>query len=349
MMNVLNDIVKIVKQIRGKENIFGYKSTIANQFYLVHCFLGEIYFSTTFHRHTKLFLFSWQISGFLAGCIQPVSYLFYGGNEDAGAFLYTIFVMMIVIFCYVLVPYTSVIRYRSDLLDVIQIADRIIMKRELDSPKTEKELNLGRWIKHMFLCYCLTLSVYCFVCYASVLLFYEEEKVKNHTYYLVHPPKIEQYGSLPFFLIFSSVVTLAGSSLFLCVPMISFIFIFCGIVFHNEIQKIIEDLNLLSSDAMTIESYKSMQPKFKNAIVKCVKDYQRATKMIQCFRGFYETLAAFLLPCILFIEITHAFLFLSPNVLITVRVRELSVFLITIQWVFILCWMGDMLDNSVST
>ncbi|XP_065203042.1 uncharacterized protein LOC135833258 isoform X1 [Planococcus citri] len=345
-MNVLNDIVKIVNQIRGKQNIFEYKSTIANQFYLVYCFLGEIYFSTTFHRHTKIFLFSWQISGFLAGCIQPVSYLFYGGNEDAAAFLYTIFVIMIIVFCYVLVPYTSVIRYRSDLLDAIQIANHIIMKRELDGHKTEKELNLGKWIKHIVLYNCLTISVYSLICCVSVSLFYEEEKVKNHIYYHVHPPRIEQYGSLSFFLIFSIVTNLAATSLFLILPMISFIFAFCGIVFHNEIQKIIEDLNSLSSDPITIESYKSMQPKFKNAIIKCVKDYQRAIKMIECFRGFYESLAAFILPCMLYIQVAHAFFFVSPNISITVRMRELSVFLSTIQWVFVLCWTGSLLDDS---
>ncbi|XP_065217488.1 uncharacterized protein LOC135843500 [Planococcus citri] len=346
-MNVLNDIVKIVNQMRGKENIFGYKSTTANQFYLVYCFLGEIYFSTTFHRHTKLFLFWWQMSGLLVGCCQVVSYSFYGSTEDAADILYTIFVIMIATLCYVLVPYISVIHYRSDLLDVIQIADHIIMKRELNShSKTEKEFNLGKWIKNIFLYNCLTLSIYCSICYVSVLLFYEDEKVKNVIYYLVYPPKIEQYGSLPFFLIFSTVVNLAAASLFLGIPMISLIFVFCGIIFHNEIQKIIEDLNLLNLNPITIESYRSMQPKFKNSIIKCVKDYQSAIKMIECFRGYYETLAAVLLPCVLFIEITHAFLFVSPNISMTVRLRELSVFLSSIQWVFMLCWLGGMLDDS---
>ncbi|XP_065203041.1 uncharacterized protein LOC135833256 [Planococcus citri] len=345
-MNVLKDIVKIVNQVRGKENIFGYKSTIANQFYLVYCFLGEIYFSTMFHRHTKIFLCLWQSFGFSVASIQLVSYLFFGGNEDAAAFIYTIFIIMIIVFCYIIVPYISVIRYRSDLLDAIQIADHIIMKRKLDDHKTEKELNLEKWIMQVVLYNGLTILLYTSICGVSVSLFYEEEKVKNHIYYHIHPPRVEKYGSLSFFLAFTMVTNVAGSSLYLTLPTISFILGFCGILFHNEIQKIIEDLNSLSSDPITFESYKSMQPKFKNAIIKCDKDYHCAIKMIERFRGFYESLADVILPCLLYIQVAHAFFFISPNISITVRMRELSVFLSTIQWVFVLCWAGSMLDDS---
>ncbi|XP_065203045.1 uncharacterized protein LOC135833258 isoform X4 [Planococcus citri] len=344
-MNVFNDIVKIANQIRGIENIFGYESTIANQFYLVYCFLGEIYFSTKFHRHTKIIWFLWQILGLSGGIVQLVSYLLDYKN-DVLALIYTILVSTMAFLMCFLIPYISVICYRGNLRDAIQTADCIVMNRKSANREPSDELNLGKWIKYTFLSTFLTLSAYCFICDFSVIFFYEEEKVKNYVYYLITAPKLEQYGSLPFFFIFSNATRLISTFLFISWLMMLYMLVFCTVVFYNEVQQIIDDLNLLSSNNMTTESHKHMHNQFKNTIIKCTREYQTAIKMIECFRGFYETLAAFLLPTLLYFEITHAFLFVSPNISITVRLRELSAFLTTIQPVFMMCWMGDMLDES---
>ncbi|XP_065203046.1 uncharacterized protein LOC135833258 isoform X5 [Planococcus citri] len=330
-MNVFNDIVKIVNQIRGKENIFGYKSTIANQFYLVYCFMGEIYFSTKFHRHTKFFMFSWQISGLLVAIFQQVSYIFYGDKKDFAALLYTTFITLTVFATHIIIPYFSVIRYRSDLQNAIQIADRIIMRKKSPIHKPKDELNVGKLLKYTSAFHIFTGLIFCLICNLNIVLFYEEEKVQNHVYYLVYVPRLDLYGSLPFFLIFNTVVGFAAFAVYAGWLMMIFILVFCTVIFYNEMLRITENLNFLSSESMTIESYKLIQPKFKDTIIKCTRDFQNAIKMIECFRGFYETLSALILPTALNIEITSAFLFVSPDISNTVRLRELSVLLTTMQ------------------
>ncbi|XP_065215928.1 odorant receptor 4-like [Planococcus citri] len=347
-MNVLKDIVKIVNQIRGKENIFGYKSTTANQFYLVYCFLGEIYFSPKYHKHTKLFCFLWQFLGILIGIFQLISYLLYGDKKDVAGLLYTAFSFMIIFLVYIIVPYISVIRYRKNIHEVIQMADRLIMKRKSSIHKPSNELSLKKLLYYLSVFYGFTGLIFGLICNLNLVLFYEKEKVQNYSYYLVYVPKLDLYGSLPFFLIFNAIAGMAAIFVFTCALMMAFICIFYTVIFHNEVQQIVADLNLMSSNTLTMKTYKHIESEFKNTIIKCAKNYQNAIKMVECFRGFYETLAALVLPAALYLEITHAFLFVSPRISSIVRLRELSVFLTSILVVYALCWAGEVLNESAA-
>ncbi|XP_065203010.1 uncharacterized protein LOC135833233 isoform X2 [Planococcus citri] len=344
-MNVVNDLVKIMNQIRGKENIFGYKSTIANQFYLAYCFMGGIYDSTKFHRHTKIVWFSWTLSMVLMCSFQMVSYFLFSDEKDIVALLYFVFVFIAPCFLCVVLPYISVFYFGKNLHDVIQIADYIIIKHNIHKKSTE---SLRKLLLYLILYHCSTLSIYYSSCFLSIILFYEEEKVKNYNYYFIYAPKLDQYGSLQYFLIYNGMSALISLVVVITYPMISFMLVFCTVVFQDGIQQIIIDLNSLdSNNDMTVETYKIVEPKFKCTIKKCVRDFQVACKMIQCFRGFYETLAAIILPIVLLFEITHAFIFVLPGISTAVRLREITIFLPTIQPVFVLCWAGEILEESV--
>ncbi|XP_065203009.1 uncharacterized protein LOC135833233 isoform X1 [Planococcus citri] len=347
-MNVVNDLVKIMNQIRGKENIFGYKSTIANQFYLAYCFMGGIYISKEFHRHTKIFWFSWTLSMVLLCLFQLVSYLLFSDEKDIVTLLYTVFVFMAPFFACIVVPYISVFRFGKNLHDVIQIADYVIINHNIHKKSTEL---LKKLLLYIILYECLTASIFYSSCALSVIFFYEEEKVKNYNYYFIYAPKLDQYGSPQLFVIYNTIAALCSLSVVITYPMISFLLVFCTVVFQNGIQQIIIDLNSLdSNNDMTLETYKIVEQKFKRTIItiiKCVRDFQVACKMIECFRGFYETLAAIILPTVLFFEITHAFIFVLPGISTAVRLREISIFLPTIQPVFLLCWTGEILEESV--
>ncbi|XP_065203008.1 odorant receptor Or2-like [Planococcus citri] len=344
-MNVVNDLVKIMNQIRGKENIFGYKSTIANQFYLAYCFMGGIYVSKKFHRHTKLVWFSWTLSMVLLCLFQFVSYFLYGDKKDIAALLYAVFVFVVTFFACFLVPYISVFHFDKNLHDVIQIADYIIIKHNIHKKSTEL---LKKLLLYIILYECLTAFIYYSSCFLSVIFFYEEEKVKNHNYYFVYAPKLDQYGSPQLFVIYNTIAALCSLSIGVSYPMISFMLIFCTVIFQNGMQQIIIDLNSLdSNNVMTVETYNIVEPKFKSAIMKCIRDFQVACKMIECFKGFYEKLAAIMLPTVLLFEITHAFIFLLPGISTAVRLQEIFIFFPTIQPVFLLCWTGEILEESV--
>ncbi|XP_065203000.1 uncharacterized protein LOC135833228 [Planococcus citri] len=346
-MNVLNDLVKIVNQIRGKENLFGYQSTTANQFHLTFCFMGEIYRSPVFHKHTKLVWFVWQLCGLIVAVSQMVLCLIYRDKKDAAALLYSMFAFMYVLYTHIVMPYISVIRHSSNLHDVIRIADRIITKRKVRTHEPSKKMNLGKLLVLIFLFNLVTLSFYIVLSSLSVILFYEEEKVKNYIYYDVFIPKLDKYGSLSFFLISNNVINLIAISVLVCTPMAPFIFVFLSVIFRNEMQQIINDLNSLSANTdMTIETYKNVEPKFKHILTKCTRDFQVVCKMFECFRGFYEDMAAIILPTVLYVGVTHAFLFVSPGTSTTVRLREITVFFATVQLVYMLCWTGEMVTES---
>ncbi|XP_065213269.1 odorant receptor 7a [Planococcus citri] len=274
-MNVFSDSVKIANQIRGKENMFGYKTMCA-------------VFAVTF---------------------ESVCYVLYADKNDTPLLLYVVLTVATV----ATAPFVGMILHLSNLLDAIQAADDIIAKRERNP--------------------------------------HQIKKVKNHDYYFLYTPKLDEYGSFEFYLIYNGILGLFGTSVFVIWPMIPFLFIVFTVICHDEIQQIIIDVNSLGSNTdmtMDMELYKKIEPEFRTTVVNCVRDFQHVLKMIECFRDSYETIATTMLPVLLYIEIIHAFYFISPNTSITVHVREVSMFLAAIQFVYVLCWTGQMLDELTS-
>lgn len=73
---------KIIKQLRGTLNIFGYRSTTANQLYLFYCIGGNIYFDKKIHPILK---YSWgtvNLCGVLSSCTTGLACLLYDTTQD---------------------------------------------------------------------------------------------------------------------------------------------------------------------------------------------------------------------------------------------------------------------------
>ncbi|XP_065213052.1 uncharacterized protein LOC135840439 [Planococcus citri] len=351
-MNVFNDMVKIFKQIRGRENLFGYESTLANQFYLTYCLISEIYQCREFHKHTKLIWFTCQFSILMICISSTLLYLLYGDKNDLMAMFYTAFIIMIGIFLLVVFGYISGFRYRNDLHIAIQTADYIVTKRiSINIYRIQNNaMDFGKLITNISLFSFITHTAFSLCCITNVIFFYEEEKVKDYTYYVCYLPKLDQYGSYTLFLIFNTTALTFGISIFISLTMIAFMFVFCTFIYHDELQQIINDLNSLSSDSSVImKSYKNIKPRFELVLVKCVRDIQDIIKMVKYFRRFYEAIAGITLSNVLFFEITHALIFISSDYPIAVRIKEGSIFLATILWVFVICWMGEKLNESTET
>ncbi|XP_065223611.1 uncharacterized protein LOC135847819 isoform X2 [Planococcus citri] len=115
---------------------------------------------------------------------------------------------------------------------------------------------------------------------------------------------------------------------------------------HNEAQRIINELNSLSEDIdINIDTYKSIEAKFRYVMRKCIHDINNLNRLISTYRGFIEMTASLTLPILLYIEVTHALIAVSPGFPFVIRLREVFVFLIWIQEVYITCWIGAMLEQ----
>ncbi|XP_065214001.1 uncharacterized protein LOC135841118 [Planococcus citri] len=345
-MEVIRDIKKIVLQIFGIENMFGFETTLANQLYLFYCMSGNMYYTDKIHRKTKFVWFCSIYSVFIQIAFSILSYLIYGRQTgDLLLLVYTGFMSMLAVIALLVKP-AIMFAYRNEIERMILMADLMQKKKKSQS---KGEFDAKQILMTGLTAYFIPIIPYFLITALDIVLFYEGEKIYNYVYYLVPLSGLEHYGS-PELYSFVTIVSVGQG--------ISCELVFIGefllplpwiVVCHNEAQRIIDELNSLGTDVdINIDNYESMEPKFKNVLEKCIQDINDLRRLISIFRGYVEATAGITLPVLLYVEVAHALVFMSPDTPFIVKVRELSVFIATIQDVFILCWMGATLEKMTS-
>ncbi|XP_065206945.1 uncharacterized protein LOC135836201 [Planococcus citri] len=349
-MEVIRDFKKMFNQAFGKENMFGFKTTLANQMYLLYCIIGNIYYTDKIHQKTKRVWF-WIVYIICLPIVVSILLCIVYGRQtgDLVLLIYIGFAIMLSLIELFVKPAITVFWYGSNIEQMISMADKILMKTSPIMHTSNNYLDAKKIIRNILIELAITLVLYTSVAFLDVMFFYEEEKVKNYMYYIAPLPGLVEFGSFKFYIIYQ--LTLCGTT---CGVLIIYmvhrvISVPWAVICHNEAQRIINELNSLSEDIdINIDTYKSIEPKFRHVLKKCVQDIKNLNRFISTYRGFFEIIASLALPILLYIEVVHALIAVSPHFPFIVRLREFFVFLISIQEVYITCWIGATLEQTAT-
>lgn len=278
----LEELVKIYQQILGKKNIFGYKTTLANQLYLMYCFLGKIHSTDKLHRQTKcvwlLGHYLPPVVGYLLVISWSVAYVLDGSKQDFLTLLYTTFIVSLATTLCFGIP-LSTYWFRVDIESMIRRLDNILAKRPNICARV-KTIHLRKMITNDFLLFWTPMTIYTYVCYFDVIFFFEEEKLRNILYYPIPFPYVYQYGSAKIFFCCYFVYS------FVC--FVVYIESYSQLIFlktwaalcYNEIMFICDDLNnqsrSLISRRPSVESADDF--KYKNILVRNVNALQEVSR-----------------------------------------------------------------------
>lgn len=195
-MNILQDVVKIVMQIRGKRNMFKYQSTEVNQLYLMYVLTYKIYFNADhFHWQTTYYIRGCHLIGIINAYGASVCCMLYGDKSDILFLLYVGFILSLSICINFLIPF-GMHWYSSAIETMLDRIDEILIQRA----HTLQHHNLNaRRIRSVatkeIVLLLISYFMFSFICMLDVIVFYEEHKVKNYMYYLCPLPLMNEYGS----------------------------------------------------------------------------------------------------------------------------------------------------------
>ncbi|XP_065204555.1 uncharacterized protein LOC135834564 [Planococcus citri] len=351
-MEVIRDVKKVINQVFGKENMFGYETTLANQMYLLYCVLGNVYYTDKIHRKTKLVWFWIVYISWLPASVSILLYIVYGRQTgDLVLLIYIGFLLVLMLMESIVKPAIALYWYRNDIEQMISMADKILAKTPSTTrtSTSDKYLDAKTITSSILVGLGTSIAVYVSVATIDVIFFYREEKVKNYMYYLVPLSGVEQFGSFEFYIAYHLVLYGTFWGLVIVVLMHRVISVPWAVICHNEAQRIIDELNSLSEDTdINIDTFRSIEPKCRYVIKKCIHDIKNLNRFISTYRGFFETYASHTLPILLYIEVVHALIAVSPDIPFIIRVREFIVLIVSIQEVYITCWIGATLEQTTS-
>lgn len=270
VMTLFREFVKIIKQVGlfEAENMFGYRKTLANQLYLMHIVLGSIYWTDKLHWPIKLLYLIPNVSQLIVGTVLCVLYLIHGFKGDFILFTQFAFLILLIIYLIMIVPWANWV-FGDDIETMIDLVDRMLIERLPGCGFQHKGIiNIRNTLIRDFFIFSIPLLVYMSAGTCDVLMFYEEEKVKNFIYYTTPFPNIREYGSLKFLLFVNiGIASLVGSVPFVQLwSIIAMPFVWAAIC-HNEVIYICHDLRVgCASDEIEL------------AAVKAIKAYQKVAK-----------------------------------------------------------------------
>ncbi|XP_065209423.1 uncharacterized protein LOC135837908 [Planococcus citri] len=349
-MEVIRDAKKVINQLFGKENMFGFETTLANQMYLLYCVVGNVYYTDKIHRKTKLVWFWFVYIAWLPAFFTFLLYIVYGRQTgDLVLVIYMGFLVAFMLMESIVRPAIAVYWYRNDIEQMISMADKILTKTPSTAPRTstsDKYLDAKKIISTILVELGIIVVLYVSCVTLDVIFFYREEKIKNYMYYLAPLFGLEQFATLEFYIVFHLILYGLSCGIFITYTAHRLICVPCAVICHNEAQRIINELNSLSEGTdINIDTYKSIEPKFRYVIKKCIRDISNLNRFISTYRGFFETIASLTLPISLYVGVAHALVAVSPDTPGIIRMREVIAFLASIQEVYIICWIGATLEQ----
>lgn len=287
MITLIREVVKIIRQSRGSQNIFGYRSTVANQLYLLYCFSGHIYFCNKIHKQVKYlwcFVIACQLT--FASTIA-LDYLWYLSIDDVMMLFNVINAIGAIQMTTMGIP--SIVYLFGDRIEkMIKHVDDILAQ----------EINSGGFKQHKIMAdskqrfasflapYSVCSVVYFSVCVLDLVLFFEEYKATNYLYYPYPPPMVQTYGS-DFRLIF--VMQFLTSLMFMFMIFESFS-VFSLVLYWNVIccNELIDISTYLFSRSRGLNNYESMDDGYRvlarwDTVFECtlehsIKKFQKTTQ-----------------------------------------------------------------------
>ena len=212
MITLYRELKKFTKQIYGSENIFGYKSTEANQLFAFYCIFGKIYFTNKINPWVKYLWYLLNLSEISFFCIIGWVFFWYDTNNDLmlklnvanaiGANFVEIFGFPLIVYLYGN-EIDTMIKLVDDILQTTTKAD-VSHRLDQESPTIKKGTIFASVLGPMILCF---MVIYSFICYFDMILFYDAKKVKNYLYYAYPTPLMQDYGTLRYFFIANSIST----------------------------------------------------------------------------------------------------------------------------------------------
>ncbi|XP_065209421.1 uncharacterized protein LOC135837907 [Planococcus citri] len=352
-MEVIRDAKKVINQVFGKENMFGFETTLANQMYLLYCMIGNVYYTDKIHRKTKL-VWLWMVYiSWLPASVSILLYIAYGRQTgDLVLLIYVGFLLIFALIETIVKPAIAVYWYGNNIEQMISMADKILTKTPSTAPRTstsDKYLDAKKIISTILVEFGIIIALYVSCVTLDVIFFYREEKIKNYMYYLAPVSGLEQFASFQFYIVYHLIFYGMTCGLLIIFSVHRVFSVPWAVICHNEAQRIINELNSLSEDTnINIDTFRSMEPKCRYVLKKCIHDIKNLNRFISTYRGFFETIASLTLPIYLYIEVVHALIAVSPDIPVIIRVREVIVFLVAIQEVYITCWIGATLEQTTS-
>lgn len=282
MSTFFAQIRKIIKQFFGKENIFGYKTTLANQLFLLYCFCGKIYFTDKINHSFRIIWILHHLSGLLVGYVVAIAFLLNDKEPDILMQLFMINVMANSALMGFFIPFIS-FWYRDSIEQSIRDIDFIILRANANH-----KLDLWTYVLRNIVIVIISGIIFAYICVFDVIVFYDEEKVKNYTYYLFPFPNTEQVGTFRMFLVSTALSCIILSSQSLeALSALTFILIW-NVVCHSQMKIIRQKLDhrsaVLSSNLE--KNYRDrdglsrgIKRAFRLSVVQGVRDFQRITRL----------------------------------------------------------------------
>ncbi|XP_065222142.1 uncharacterized protein LOC135846787 [Planococcus citri] len=319
-MNLLTEFHRITKQIRGKENMFGYETTTANQLYLLYCICGKIYFTDKIHSQMKYFWFFLNLSGILVAYSIGLVCFFYDTKQDVRMQLEIMNAVGIStdlgIFFPVIVYY-----YREGIEAMISGIDQVLKSKpkSLQQHEPRDRINAKTMIVTNFSIVLAMDLIYLFICHLDLMFFYEESKVKNFMYYTLPLPNIDEHGSKKLlyanFLMFMFFSPLFWFQWIAGVSMISL----WGATCHNELifvrDQFDHKMDILNDPISKKynQNLSGWNRVYKKILVKDVHDFNRIAKVINHFRGFVELFCSISIPVDFLVQVAQLYVTISVD------------------------------------
>ncbi|XP_065222145.1 uncharacterized protein LOC135846790 [Planococcus citri] len=353
MKILCQEFKKIWRQMLGTENIFGFKSTVANQLYLLYCFSGHIYFTDKVHKQVKYIwcgLVSCQI---LFSYIFGLSYLWYDEKNDLVKMLYTANSFGAIHMATLGFPLLSHL-FGDRVQAMIKFVDSF---SNIQSSSTFDQNTVLEDVKKYFLIFTTPLItsalVYMFGCVPDVVLFFEEDKVRDYFYYPYPPPMVQKCSSLTSFMIMGS----ATSMLFLLM-LFEFYSVFGFMLYWNIIccNQLIVVKNELNARTVRLNEYSDHEVKslrewngiFKRTLERSITGLQLATRLTNELREFFEAIVTIIAITAFGYGVALLYFCFSNDMSLMLKMKCLMGYMENCIVVFLFYWIGQRVDNSIS-
>ncbi|XP_065224465.1 uncharacterized protein LOC135848481 [Planococcus citri] len=356
------ELKKIVRQLRGLQNIFGYKSTVANQIFLFYCFCGKIYFTDKIHPGVKYLWYILVLSELLISYALTLVYFLYDDEHDVMMMLSAANVVStsnVAVFGFPLISYIC-----GDHIEaIIDQVDDIFASEENptgDSHSGVKQLRVLADVKNVFWSllgfFGVCCVVYLFICFFDVVLFFKEEKVKNDYYYYMSPiPPMRKHGSFKLFFIFNGVSTFVFGMFLVKLISVFSVVLYWNTVCRNELICLRDEFHkksrslseCMEKGAWTGGTLKKWNRDFNAVIVRGVVKFQETVFLINYLKTFIEVIGSFVTPLAFFYGVAVLYICLSEDIFFVLKLKYVAGTLGTTFSAFIFYWTGQKLDDAI--
>ncbi|XP_065207317.1 uncharacterized protein LOC135836420 isoform X1 [Planococcus citri] len=355
MLLLWKELKKIIRQVRGKENMFGYKTTTANQLYLLYCFTGEIYSSDKIHRQVKYFWFI-PLTFEISVCyFAVITNLWYGTKKDLMMMFDTMNLLGVCNMSVCILPLISY-WFCEDIKAMIAGVDEICALRSISHEYNKKRkkgiINVKKIIltnAGIFFFSFLVTFVYLF----EAWMFFDEWKMNSRFYYTLSVPLAERYRNQTNFFLFNGLTSLVIVQLFCrCFSTLAFM-LYWSMTCHNELVRAADEMNIILNNLNACIDEEDNPTEVWNrrliqVLIRYVQRLQKISTIIDHFRGFYQVICSITVPTSFFVVVAQLHVAVTGNLPVVLVLKTMATCLGTIWAIFLSYWAAQILENSAS-